>query len=162
MEERNIPPGPAYTHLIPDPEPGSHKPEGIMSVTVTTVAGGAAAAAARRRAEEEEEEHMTGYSTEDLNGWEFKIIRSAFGRFNNPARVQQVLTEESRAGWEFLEKFDSDRIRLKRRTEHRKNDATLGYDAYRTMYGIPTYGIALLAAGIAVAVILLGVLLSRH
>jgi len=41
----------------------------------------AMAAAARRR--QEEEEKMTNYNKEDLEGWEFKIVRSNIGRFRN-------------------------------------------------------------------------------
>lgn len=105
---------------------------------------------------------MTGYSTEDLNGWEFKIIRSAFGAFRNPDKVRRLLEEESRAGWELLEKFDDQRIRLKRKVEKRKNDSTLGYDAYRTSYGTPEYAIAVVVLGAIAIGVLVALLAARH
>lgn len=58
---------------------------------------------------------MTGYTGTDLSeGWEFKILRSATGAFRKPNLLRQILDEESRAGWVLVEKFDSQRIRLKR------------------------------------------------
>jgi len=83
--------------------------------------------------EEEEEEEMTPYSSRDLTeGWEFKILRNSTGRFRNPALLRATLEEESRAGWELVEKFDDRRVRLKRRVSARQNDAGLGFDPYRT------------------------------
>lgn len=105
---------------------------------------------------------MTGYSTDDLNGWEFKIIRSAFGAFRNPDKVRRLLEEESRAGWELIEKFDDQRIRLKRRTEKRKNDSTLGYDAYRTSYGAPEYAIAIVVVAAIAIGVLVALLVAKH
>ena len=37
------------------------------------------AAAAAKRRQEEEEEKMSIYTGQDLNTWEFKIVRSVFG-----------------------------------------------------------------------------------
>lgn len=100
-------------------------------------AGAAAAAAARARAMREEEEEMTQYSPQDLDqGWEFKILRSATGRFQDPAYFRQCLDEEARAGWELVEKFDNDRARLKRPTSARTRDAALGVDPYRSWVGV--------------------------
>lgn len=131
-----------------------------MSIPFSAAAG--AAAAAKRRRDQQEEEDMTGYSTDDLSGWEFKIVRSAFGAFRNPDKVRRLLEEESRAGWELLEKFDDQRIRLKRKVEKRKNDSTLGYDAYRTSYGAPEYTIAIIVL-VAIAVgVLVALLAARH
>ena len=99
------------------------------------IAGAVAAAAARR--ERKEEETMTGYTQADLNeGWEFKILRSATGAFGKPERLRQALEEEARAGWMLLEKFDNQRVRLKRPASARAGDATLGFDPYRTSYGM--------------------------
>jgi hypothetical protein len=99
------------------------------------VAAAAAAAAQRRLAEEEEE--MTPYKSDDLSGgWEFKILRSMSNAFGNSAKLQEILAEEAKAGWVFLEKFDNGRIRLKRPASAKGQDATLGFDAYRTYAGM--------------------------
>jgi len=97
-----------------------------------------AAAAARKRAQmekEEEEQSMATYNSQDLNGWEFKIVRSAFGRFSNYEAVQRVCREEAETGWELVEKFDSYRLRFKRRVERRSNDHLARLDPYRTSPG---------------------------
>ncbi len=81
---------------------------------------------------------MTRYSQEDLEKWEYKILRSATSQFKKPEVFQQVLGEEALAGWELLEKLDDSRIRFKRPVEARKRDISLPpeYDPYRTQYGI--------------------------
>ena len=116
----------------------------------------AMAAAARRR--QEEEEKMTNYNKEDLEGWEFKIVRSNIGQFRNYKRVQEVCAEEAKAGWELVEKFDDNRIRFKRRIEKRSNDQFLNTDPYRTTVGLKDgaiAGIILLAVGVAIALTVL-------
>ena len=97
---------------------------------------GAAAAAAKRRRERAEEETMTSYGGKDLEGWEFKFLRSPTGAFKNPESFSRALQEEARAGWELVEKFDNGRVRLKRPVSARAGDAGLGFDAYRTNYGL--------------------------
>ena len=58
---------------------------------------------------------MTPYNTQDLaEGWEFKILRSNFREFRNQEKLRAVLDEEKRGGWTLVEKFDDQRIRLKR------------------------------------------------
>jgi len=89
-------------------------------------------AAAARQRQMREEEKMTGYKKSDLTGWEFKIVRSQFGRFHNPENVEKLCSEEARAGWEILEKFDDYRIRFKRRTNKRTMDQFAEIDPYRT------------------------------
>lgn len=80
---------------------------------------------------------MTGYSQADLiEGWEFKILRSVTGAFGKPERLRHALEEEARAGWVLVEKFDNQRVRLKRPTSARAGDAVLGFDPYRTSYGM--------------------------
>lgn len=64
----------------------------------------AAAVAEQQRRHEEEE--LTSYRSQDLQGWEFKILRSATGAFRDPAKLQQALAEEATFGWELVEKFD--------------------------------------------------------
>ena len=106
-----------------------------MSFVPIIVGPGAAAARRRRLRREKEEEEMSGYRKEDLEGWEFKIVRSATGQFRKPEVVRRLREEESRAGWEMLEKFDDFRIRFKRRIEKRSMDSHLSINAYRTTYG---------------------------
>lgn len=82
-----------------------------------------AAAAEQQRLQQQEEEEMTSYSSQDLeDDWEFKILRSAYGAFRDPDHMAEVLEQESQAGWVLVEKFDHQRIRLKRRTSERRND----------------------------------------
>ena len=80
---------------------------------------------------------MTDYRPEDLAaGWEFKILRSATGRFKDPGFLRAALADEERAGWTMLEKFDNSRVRLRRPAAARASDANLGFDPYRTSVGI--------------------------
>jgi len=130
-------------------------------------AGGAAtiAAAKARRRQEEEEERMTAYSNEDLDGWEFKIVRSAFGRFRNYPAVKRLCEEEAKAGWEMVEKFDNYRIRFKRRIERRADDMHLTGDPYRTQAGVGEGMIAVVVIGtivIAIGIVLFLTTIFRH
>jgi hypothetical protein len=86
----------------------------FIPTTTATTAAITAAAAAQRRARElrKDEEQMTKYAGDELEGWEFKIVRSATRKFKDTEFVQRVCEEESRAGWEMLEKFDDSRIRF--------------------------------------------------
>ena len=80
---------------------------------------------------------MTPYTREDLaEGWEFKILRSMSNAFGKPERLNQVLQDESRAGWVLVEKFDNARIRLKRAAVAKDSDGQLDFDPYRTYVGI--------------------------
>ena len=116
-------------------------------------AGAAAAAAARRRMQQEEEE-MTEYGPQDLaDGWEFKILRSMTGAFRHPDKLQHILSEERRAGWILVEKFDNGRIRLKRPASAREMDGKLDSDPYRTYVGPSETKFALIVMGIAFGVI---------
>jgi hypothetical protein len=83
----------------------------------------------------EEEESKTPYTAEDLmENYEFKIIRNELNLFEQPQLVNEALRDEGRAGWQFVEKFDGNRIRLKRTESQRENDAALpaDLDPYRT------------------------------
>ncbi len=115
-------------------------------------AAAAAAAAKKRREQRREEEQMTRYEPTDLNGWEFKIVRSASGKFKNRETVEKVRREESEAGWELVEKFDNNRMRFKRRIENRSKDQYLKIDPYRTTYGMGEGTMALLIVTIVFAV----------
>jgi len=94
----------------------------IPTTSAATTVAAAAAAAERKRRLQKEEEQMTRYRTEELEGWEFKIVRAATRKFRRPEVLQRVCEEEARAGWEMLEKFDDSRIRFKRRIDHRAED----------------------------------------
>jgi hypothetical protein len=103
----------------------------------------AAQEAERQQAAEEEE--MTRYTDEELrDGWEFKIVRSATREFHKPGVLSDLLEEEARAGWELVEKFDDQRIRLKRPRSAREKDDLLpkGTDPYRTQFGWSTERLA--------------------
>ena len=118
----------------------------------------AAGAAAVAQSQRDEEEQMTPYASEELaENWEFKILRSATSAFRDPAWLRQVLQEEARAKWTLVEKFDDQRLRLKRPVSARSGDASLGFDAYRTWVGVGPgrFAIALVAGIVGgVAVIL--------
>lgn len=132
-----------------------------MSSAAVTGAVVAAKEAARKR---REEEHMTGYNGNDMEGWEFKILRSHTGKFKNYHYVQQVCQEEAKAGWEMLEKFDDNRIRFKRRVDKRRNDMHLDVDPYRTTVGMSEGKLVVTIVGSivgATAIILLIVLLTK-
>lgn len=100
----------------------------------------AQAAAAKLAQQMKEEEAMTKYSSEDLEGWEFKIVRSGSGKFRNQEAIQKLCREEALAGWEMLEKFDDYRIRFKRKTDMRAISSHREIDPYRTYVGMnPNY-----------------------
>ena len=103
-----------------------------------TAATTAAAAAQQQKLLAEEEQDMTPYTQSDLDSdWEFKIVRSDYGAFRKPEALNALLENQAQAGWVMLEKFDNNRIRLKRPRSARARDAFLpdGVDAYRTRYG---------------------------
>jgi len=94
-------------------------------------------AAKRHQQLQEEEETMTQYTRDELDqDWEFKIIRSNMGAFRKPDVLQQMLKEESEAGWVLVEKFDDTRVRLKRPRAAHARDQLLAIDPYRSYYGM--------------------------
>jgi len=112
--------------------------------------------AAHQRAKEEET-NLAKYSKEDLDGWEFKIVRSNSNRFNTPENLRMLCIEEARNGWELLEKFDGSRVRFKRRTDRRTPGNSGSIDPYRTHVGISEGAIA--AIVISVIALIIGVVL---
>lgn len=118
-------------------------------------AASAAAVAAARRAEmlRKEEEDMTKYSGEDIEGWEFKIVRSATEKFKNYDEVKKVCDQEAQAGWEMVEKFDNGRIRFKRKIENRAGDAHRSVDPYRTNVGMSPGTLAAVIVGVVFGII---------
>jgi hypothetical protein len=135
-----------------------------------SVGAGAAAAAAAAAAElqRQEEEEMTSYSTKDLaEGWEFKIVRSNFATFRKPEKLRAVLDEEKRGGWTLVEKFDDQRIRLKRPagTKVIEVDFADGYDPYRTTVGTLSASVVIAiigALGLGFGLILCALLFTQH
>ena len=132
----------------------------MSGAIVGGTAGATAAAAARAAKMRDEEENMTKYNGDELEKWEFKIVRSNFARFKNYQVVQKLCAEEARAGWELLEKFDDSRIRFKRPIDKRAYDQHLDIDPYRTtMSGEGKYtfliiGIIVMVTGMAIALAL--------
>jgi hypothetical protein len=116
---------------------------------------GAAAAAAAAEMQRQEEEEMTPYTPKDLaEDWEFKILRSNFAAFRNQEKLRAVLDDEKRAGWVLVEKFDDQRIRLKRPagTKVIQGDFADGYDPYRTTVGMSQGLIVLIILGVALGI----------
>jgi hypothetical protein len=101
---------------------------------------------------------MTPYSDGDVTAsYEFKIIRSATGLFGRPENMRKALDEEAKAGWELVEKFDDNRLRLKRPLASRRDDRLLDFDPYRTWIGVSESGMVLrglLVSAIVGAVVL--------
>jgi len=83
------------------------------------------------------EEAIKRDSAEDLEKWEFKIVRSATRWFHQPEGLAAVLEEESWAGWELLEILDDQCLRFKRLKTAGQTVKFLppGYDPYRTQLG---------------------------
>lgn len=91
---------------------------------------------------------MTPYSGRELSDdWEFKIIRSATSTFRDPEKLKAILEEEARAGWILVEKFDDQRIRLKRPSNAKQMDGKLEFDPYRTTVGTSDAKLALILVG---------------
>jgi hypothetical protein len=117
--------------------------------------GGHIAAQEAAKKKRKEEEEMTQYTRDELdNDWEFKIVKSATGRFKKREIVEQVRAEENIAGWVMVEKFDDSRIRFKRPVSAQRNDFNLPpeIDPYRTNFGISESGLGLSIAGVIVGV----------
>jgi len=123
-------------------------------VGATAGAGSAAAAAAARARMQEEEEKLTTYHKDDMDGWEFKIIRSYQKYFKKPENLRKIREEEARAGWEMVEKFDDYRVRFKRRIDKRQNDQFLkDIDPYRTQVGLSSGRLAAIIIWVSILVV---------
>lgn len=76
---------------------------------------------------------------------EYKVVQSTTPLFAKLQNIDAIMAEESKAGWQLVEKFDNYKLRLQRDISHRANDKTLPFDAYRTQVGVSnviTYGLA--------------------
>ncbi len=114
-------------------------------------AGAAAAAAAHQAKLREEEERLTTYTQDDLSGWEFKIVRSVSKIKGD--KFSQLCEEESKNGWELVEKFDDCRVRFKRSVEHRKQDGYAEIDPYRTQFGMSDAKLVFIILGVVFTVV---------
>lgn len=105
---------------------------------------------------------MSTYTPEELaEGWEFKILRSVTSRFKNPEFLRRCLEEEAPAGWTLIEKFDDNRVRLKRPAAARQRDSMLQIDPYRTSVGMSEVAFALAIIGSAIgSVIVIGAIVA--
>ena len=119
-----------------------------MSGAAGAGAAAAAAAAAKKRQQQEEEEKLTRYDGDDMDGWEFKIVRANSRKFKKATAVQQLCNEEAQAGWQMVEKFDDYRIRFKRRAEERSRDVHRAIDPYRTHLGTTETQIVMIILGV--------------
>ena len=138
----------------------------VPATSAASTAAIAAAAAARAAKMRDEEENMTSYNKNDLDGWEFKIVRSNLGRFGKYEKVKEVCEQEARAGWELVEKFDDYRLRFKRPVHMRSKDQFLDFDPYRTSVSSGGGALALIIIGIVILlaglVTFAAVYFSRH
>jgi hypothetical protein len=86
--------------------------------------------------------------------------------FKKPEKLQQILIEESRAGWALVEKFDDARLRLKRPASAKEADGQLDFDPYRTYVGISqgryVLIVVLLSLGIPALVALIIIILAAR
>ena len=88
---------------------------------------------------------------------EFKIIQAQTPLFANTQKMQEILAEEAKAGWDLLEEEDNYRIKLQRNISSRDNDKNLDTDPYRTTVGVSsilTYGVTAITTIAIVSVIL--------
>jgi hypothetical protein len=131
----------------------------VPSTAATSGAIAASAAAKRQQELQAEEELMTKYSADEIEGWEFKIVRASTRKFKDPEFLRQTCEEEARAGWELLEKFDDNRVRFRRKIEHRDGDLHREIDPYRTLVGMSMDQLGfLIAASVLVGTgVLLGI-----
>ena len=98
---------------------------------------------------------MATYPPEETTeGFEFKILRSATGRFKDPEFLRRSLQEEAPAGWTLIEKFDNSRLRLKRPAAARRGDAGLQLDPYRTFVGMTEHQVGMMIGAIILGTIL--------
>lgn len=98
------------------------------------------------------------------DGYEYKILRTAWTTFRNPVRLRSVLEYEAQSGWDLFEKLDDQRLRLRRPIECRAQDVERSQDAYRTWVGPSENAAAgFVVAGIAAAIaIMMGFAFAFH
>jgi hypothetical protein len=131
----------------------------VPSTAATSGASAASAAAKRQRELQREEELMTKYTADEIEGWEFKIVRASTRKFKDREFLRTTCEEEARAGWGMLEKFDDNRARFKRKIDHRDGDLHREIDPYRTLVGMSmdTLGFLIVASVLLGMGVLLGI-----
>ncbi|MDO9317480.1 MAG: hypothetical protein Q7V56_04690 [Gammaproteobacteria bacterium] len=67
---------------------------------------------------------------------EYKIVQSTTPLFAKVQNIEEVMSEESKAGWRLVEKLDNYKMRLQRDISHRASDKGLSFDPYRTQVGV--------------------------
>lgn len=90
---------------------------------------------------------------------EYKVIQATTPLFANPRKMQAVLAEEARAGWQLVEKFDNYKLRLQRDSRARANDASLDFDAYRSQVGV-SHLITYSAAALVTLAVVYGIFIA--
>jgi len=131
----------------------------VLDPNLFSMMGGGRHAAVAKAKRQEEEEEMTPYSGGEVSTpFEFKIIRSGTGLFGHPEKMRKALAEEAKAGWELVEKFDDNRVRLRRTIASGEDDRFLDFDPYRTWIGVTESG--MVVRGLVVSFILATVILA--
>jgi hypothetical protein len=95
--------------------------------------------------------------------WEYKIVRAEWNEFARREHLDTLLRQEATAGWVMAEKYDDQRVRLKRPIDAHYQDFYLprSVDPYRTTYTIPLdqQVVALMFLAICLSVALLLIVL---
>lgn len=94
---------------------------------------------------------------------EYKTVQAQTPLFADTKKMQDILAEEAKAGWDLLEKVDNYRIKLQRDISNREGDKGLDFDPYRTNVGVSsvlTYGLTALVTVAIVSVILYAALIT--
>ncbi len=90
---------------------------------------------------------------------EYKVVQSTTPLFAKIQNIEEVMAEESKAGWRLVEKLDNYKMRLQRDISHRANDKSLSFDPYRTQVGVNNaliYGITtVVTLGVVYAIFVL-------
>ena len=90
---------------------------------------------------------------------EYKVVQSTTPLFAKIQNIEEVMSEESKAGWRLVEKLDNYKMRLQRDISHRANDKGLSFDPYRTQVGVNNaliYGITtIVTLGVVYAIFIL-------
>lgn len=90
---------------------------------------------------------------------EYKVVQSTTPLFATSKKIDEIMAEESKAGWQLVEKYDNYKMRLQRDISNRSNDKNLGFDAYRSQVGVNNiivYGITtIVTLGVVYAIFVL-------
>lgn len=85
---------------------------------------------------------------------EYKIVQSTTPLFKSREKLEAVLAEEAKAGWQLVEKYDNYKLRLQRDISHREKDGERSFDAYRTQVGVHNAITYTIATVVTLAVVL--------